>query len=204
MDKEFFLIRHAQSMGNIGMDRGYDPGLSPLGHAQAKHCGEVMKRFCDSDTLILSSPFERCLITAEAIASVSDLTVTIMPELHEHFAADWYPLKKVKFASLSEKASNHEFVAGDYDDEQWWPNYNEDQQNVNIRMAMVRNILSGGGYRNSKIVCVGHWASIAAIAELMVPNIDLLLVENAGITKINYINGKFLDEFVNGLCLQDS
>ena len=204
MDKEFFLIRHAQSMGNIGMDRGYDPGLSPLGHAQAKHCGQEMQRFCDSDTLILSSPFERCLITAEEIASESNLTVTIMPQLHEHFAAEWFPVRKVKFESLAEKASNHEFVLGEYDDVQWWPQVNEDQEDVNVRMAMLRNLLSGSAYVNSKIICVGHWASIAALAELMVPNIDLLLVENAGVTKINFINGKFQDEFVNGLCLQDS
>ena len=204
MNKEFFLIRHAQSMGNIGMDRGYDPGLSPLGHAQAKHCGEEMKRFCDSDTLILSSPFERCIITAEAIAKASNLTVTIFPSLHEHFAAEWFPVRKVKFASLAEKSSKHEFVIGAYDDNQWWPEVNEDQNDVNVRMAMVRNLLSGHSYENKKIICVGHWASIAALAELMVPNIDLLLVENAGVTKINFINGKFQDELVNALCLQDS
>ncbi len=203
MDKEFYLIRHAQSMGNIGMDRGYDPGLSPLGHAQAKNCGEEMKQFCDPDTLILSSPFERCIITAEAIAEVNGLKVTIMTDLHEHFAAEWFPVKKVKFESLKEKAAKHDLVTGEYDDSKWWPEVNEGYDDVNVRLAMLRNFLTkSSAFPNTKIVCVGHWASIAALAELMVPDIDFLFVENAGITKINYINGKFSDEFVNALCLQ--
>lgn len=203
MDKEFFLIRHAESMGNIGMDGSYDPGLSPLGHAQAKHCGKEMLRFCDSDTLILSSPFERCLLTAEAIAEESDLTIKIMALLHEHFAEEWFPIRKVKFESLSEKAAKHELVIGEYDDNRWWPEVNEDLKDVKVRMAMVRNVLTGREYNNSKIVCVGHWASIKPLAELMVPDIDFPYVENAGVTKINYISGKFQEEFVNGLCLQD-
>ena len=89
MDKEFYLIRHAQSMGNIGMDTGDDSDLSPLGHAQVKQCATFMQDYCDDTTLILSSPFERCLITAEAIAIENSLTIQIVVALHELFAKEW-------------------------------------------------------------------------------------------------------------------
>jgi broad specificity phosphatase PhoE len=202
MDKEFYLIRHAESMGNTGMDFGYDPGLSPRGHAQAKYCAEAMKQFTDPDTLLFSSPFERCLATAEAIAEVSGLKVTIMPALHEHFVAESFPIRKVKLESMKVKAQKHNFVTGVYDDSQWWPEKNEQREDLNIRMAMFRNQLTGPRFTASKIVCVGHLPSLLALAEAMVPD-EMFRFSNAGITKINYINGKFSDEFINSLCLQD-
>ena len=203
MDKEFFLIRHAESLGNIGLGGGYDPGLSPRGHAQASHCGEVMRPFCSPDTLILSSPFERCLMTSEIIAELSDLQVTIMPALHEHFAVESFPLRKVKFDSMRAKAEKHPLVTGIYDDTQWWPEENEQKEDLNIRMSIFRNNLIGPHFSAPEIICVGHLPSLIALAESMVPDINIERLDNCGVIKINYKNGKFSVEFVNALCLQD-
>jgi broad specificity phosphatase PhoE len=197
MDKEFYLIRHAQSMGNIGMDTGYDADLSPLGHAQAKQCATFMLDYCDDATLILSSPFERCLITAEAIAIRNSLTIKIIVALHELFAREWFPMKRVKLLSLAEKAKQHPLVIGDYDNHQWWPNDNETQQELEIRMAMLRNRLLSNTYDAAKIICIGHWASIASLAHAMVPDVDMPFVDNAAVTKIDYDDGEFLVDFIN-------
>jgi broad specificity phosphatase PhoE len=202
MNKEFYLVRHAESMGNTGMDGGYDPALSPLGYAQAKQCAENLKQFCEKDTLLFSSPFERCIMTAEAIAEATGLKVTIMPALHEYFNKESFPIHKIKLKSIKEKASRHHFLTGIYDDSQWWPEKNETLEDLKIRMAMFRNQITGPRFPVSKIVCVGHLPSLLALAEAMVPD-EIFRFPNAGINKINYINGKFSSEFINELCLQD-
>lgn len=198
MDKEFYLIRHAQSMGNIGMDAGDDPDLSPLGHAQAKQCASLMEGYCDQDTLLLSSPFKRCLQTSEAIAQANDLKIKMVPALHEFFAREWFPaMNKVKLLSLPEKAAKYPLVVGEYSDEQWWPSANETSQDVEIRMSMFRNRLLSSDFDVEKIICVGHWASIAALANAMVPGIEIPVVENAAVTTIKYEDGRFFENFVN-------
>ncbi len=199
MDKEFYLIRHAQSMGNIGLDTGSDPDLSPLGHAQAKQCATLMEEYCDDNTLILSSPFERCLVTSEAIAVKNSLKIKMVVALHEFFAREWFSMKRVKLLSLSEKAEKHPLIIGDYDNNQWWPDENESQQEVEVRMAMLRNRLVSGEYKSEKIICVGHWASIASLAYAMTPEIDLPFVENAAVTKIDFYDGEFTVDFINEL-----
>ena len=199
MDKEFYLIRHGESMGNVGLDTGNDPDLSPLGHAQAKQCASLMLDYCDEDTLLLSSPFERCLVTSEAIALKNSLQIQMVVALHEFFAREWFTMKRVKMLSLAEKAKKHPLVVGDYDNYQWWPDENETQNEVEIRMAMLRNRLVSGAYESEKIICVGHWASIAALAHAMVPEMDMPFVDNAAVTKIDFYDGEFSADFTNKL-----
>ena len=46
--RDFYFIRHAESLGNIGMDSGFDPDLSPAGYVQAAECSEFMRKHCES------------------------------------------------------------------------------------------------------------------------------------------------------------
>lgn len=197
MDKEFYLIRHGQSMGNVGMDSGSDPDLTPLGHAQASQCGTMMQDFCDSETLLFSSPFERCIRTAEAIAESNDLKIKLLPALHEFFSREWFVMNRVKLLSLPEKAAQHPLVEGYYFSEKWWPDDNETSEELDIRMAMLRNRLLSNEFDAEKIICVGHWASILGLANSMIPEIEIPVVENAAVTCIYYTDGEFSEEFVN-------
>ena len=198
-NKEFFLIRHAESMGNIGLDPGFDPLLSPLGHAQAQACAQLMREYCDECTLILASPFERCLMTADEIASASELTYTIEPDIQEYFKADWFPIKKVQFESLEQKAKKHPLASIEANaPSQWWPEKNESADEFYLRISMFRNhLINNSVFNAEKIVCIGHWASVQALAYSMVPNIDMPFVKNAAVTKINYSESRFNADFVN-------
>ncbi|MBN1863507.1 MAG: histidine phosphatase family protein [Victivallales bacterium] len=197
LDKIFYLVRHAESLGNIGIVAGWDPGLSPLGHAQARQCAEFMSCFDLSGAIVLSSPFERCLSTAEMIASENSLSVRIEVSLHELFAAEWFPVGQVKFRSLAEKASSHDLIEGDYPGGRWWPERNEGTGDVQVRMAIFRNRLLGAEFPFERIVCVGHWASVDALAASMVPGIVLDRVDNASVTQIFFSGGKLSTGFVN-------
>ena len=197
-DREFYLIRHGESLGNIGLDPGFDPALSPHGKAQARVCAEFLRQKLDSDTAILCSPFDRCVATAAEIAAETNLKIKLVPQLHELFDADWFPLKKVSLPTLREISEKYPHsVLPEASEERWWPNYNETWDDVDIRMASFRNRLIGDEFPYGSIVCVAHWASVQALANAMVPSLGLSFIPNASVTKINYKNSSFEAEMVN-------
>jgi len=194
--KTFFLIRHAESMGNVGMDNGCDPGLTPQGHAQARKCGEFMAQFCDAETQLLSSPFLRCVTTSKAIAEANGLKIRLVPALHELFLREWFPPASINFSSLREIAENHPLVIGKYDEIPWWPEDGETEFECIQRLAMFRNRLLGSEFPEDKIICVGHWASIEALTLSFCPEIHIPPVSNAGVTKIEWDGRKANAEMV--------
>ncbi|MCK5843387.1 MAG: histidine phosphatase family protein [Victivallales bacterium] len=186
--RQFYLIRHAESLGNIAMSGGGDPCLSPLGRAQAAHCAEVLAELIgDLKTVAISSPFERCLDTSEIIISQLENCegVGIEPALSESLGAYNLPMG-YKPAALDEKADQHSLAIGEYDHKQWWSMEVETEQSVSVRMSMLRNRLLGTEYDSEVVICVGHWPTIAALAIAMIPDIDMRKVENAAITKITH------------------
>ncbi|HBC87604.1 MAG TPA: hypothetical protein DCZ94_11665 [Lentisphaeria bacterium] len=187
MRKEFYLVRHAESLENIGIESTvFDPNLSPKGLWQKNKCAEFLKKYCSSRAILLSSPFLRCVVTAEAISQVLGTKIRLEPSLHEYFSATLFNIKKVKLSSLKKIASEHPLVAGDYSDDIWWPDVNEDRAMLEMRLAMFRNRLLGNEFNSDRIICVGHWASVEALAKALVPSMDILTVDNASVTRIDF------------------
>lgn len=202
MEREFYLVRHGESLGNIGLAAGFDSGLSPLGYVQSHECAEFLKSYCDADTLILSSPFRRCVCTAEAIAEKIGAAVRLEPALHEVFIAEWFPLKLVKLPALKKICSQHPLATGAYNGRRWWPDKNEDEHDLEMRMGMFRNRLLGKEFPNRKIICVGHWASIAALFKSFCPETDLPIVSNASVTRLDFDGAQCNPVFINKVSLQ--
>jgi len=187
MRKEFYIVRHAESMENIGIESSmFDPGLSRKGSGRRNKCAEFLKKYCNARTIILSSPFQRCVITSEAIASALGTKIRLEPALHEYFSTTLFNIKKVKLPSLRKIASAHPLVTGDYSDDKWWPDVNEDRAALEMRLAMFRNRLLGNEFNSDKIVCVGHWASVEALAKSLVPSMDIFTVENTSVIRIDF------------------
>ncbi len=198
MAKEFYLIRHAESMENIGIESSvYDPNLSPKGHWQKNKCAEFLKKNCGSNTILLASPFLRCVCTAEAVALALGVRIRLEPALHEYFSATLFNIRKVKLPSLKNIASWHPAVAGSYSNDKWWPDTNEDRAALEMRLAMFRNRLLGNEFPDGKIVCIGHWASVEALAKSMVPQMDLFTVDNAAVTRIDFDGRKCHPVYAN-------
>lgn len=73
-----FIVRHGERMDNTdpfwkekvpwGKERPYDPPLTEVGKCQATELGEVLKG--EHIRYVVSSPFFRCLQTAQQIANV--------------------------------------------------------------------------------------------------------------------------------------
>ena len=187
--RQFYLIRHAESLGNIALSGSVDAGLSPLGRSQAAHCSEVLTELIGlEETLVLSSPMERCLDTSEIIASKlrSCEEVKLEPILCESFGEYNLPMG-YKPDSLKTKTTRRDRVVGEYDDAQWWSMEHDTAESLAIRMAMLRNRLLGDrDFDFPVVVCVGHWPTIAALAKSMTSEAALRKVDNAAITKIIY------------------
>jgi len=80
---DLFLIRHAQSSNNAGPqeERVDDPGLTELGHRQARKLGEWIPKL--ELTRLITSPFLRCLQTTECVYESTGLLPEVWVDLHE-------------------------------------------------------------------------------------------------------------------------
>lgn len=174
-------------MENIGIESSvFDPGLSPKGLWQKNKCAEFLKKYCNSRTILLSSPFLRCVITSEAIAHTLGVKIRLEPALHEYFSAALFNIKKVKLPTLKKISAGHPAVTGAYSDDKWWPDSNEDRSALEMRLAMFRNRLLGSEFTSDRIICVGHWASVEALAKSLVPSMDVFTVDNVSVTRIDF------------------
>jgi broad specificity phosphatase PhoE len=198
-EQRFYLIRHGESLGNIGLDAGYDPALSPNGHAQVKKCAAFIRDICTGTGVIYTSPLERCIITAEAIYRATDFPVKLEPDLHEYFSFNMVHSKKLKFETLTEKKDKFKFLilpAG-YQD-QWWPSAGEKPSDLELRISIFRNRLLREERDTDNIICIGHWCSVKALAEAFIPGVELKYVANAAVTSIvKKEDGSFELDFVN-------
>lgn len=85
-----YLVRHGQSEALAGLTEDADCPLTQLGLAQAGAIAAALARSETSFALVLSSPFRRCLQTAEVIRRVTGSQAEIWPAIHEH-QGDPYP-----------------------------------------------------------------------------------------------------------------
>lgn len=88
------LVRHGQSEVLAGLSRVTDCGLTDLGREQSAAAAAALAE--SGVDFVLSSPYRRCLETAEAIRSATAAAAEIWPAMREHhpnpFAPGPWPL----------------------------------------------------------------------------------------------------------------
>jgi broad specificity phosphatase PhoE len=83
--EELIIIRHARSKHNIQKSDDLDDGISEFGERQARNVGKFFESSVDlSGYSFYTSPFLRCLQTADIISSYCDMQPIIMPQLREY------------------------------------------------------------------------------------------------------------------------
>ena len=89
MSRQLILVRHGQTLDNVaGIAQGWnDSALSEAGKTQVQHLAERLSAM--KPTGLYSSPLGRALATAEAIAAVTGLPITQLPELREMNYGGW-------------------------------------------------------------------------------------------------------------------
>ncbi len=94
---EVFLVRHAQTAGNLTGARLYDPELTELGREQARRLAAALR--AESPTLVAASPLRRALETATAVARACGAPLAAWNDLVE--INGWDPYRGCSRAELA-------------------------------------------------------------------------------------------------------
>lgn len=166
------LVRHGQSEFNVifgatRKDPGIiDPKLTEEGHRQAQAAGEQLRG--QGLTRIIVSPYTRTLQTADIIARILELPVTIDSLIREHafFSCDVGTPRSV----LSRDWPHLDFSQLP---ESWWPSDPESEEDVQARarsfhgrMAETRDW--------AEVLVVSHWGFIRGLTGHEAKNGEIL------------------------------
>ncbi len=163
------LVRHGESHFNRHFsatreDPGIrDPGLTREGLTQAREAARLVASLGRAKSIV-ASPYWRTLQTAEALAEILGLEVTVEPAVreHAHFTCDIGTPR----STLSSRWPGFRFGVLE---ERWWPDRSETEAEVLDRGdGYRRRVLSGGAW--SGTVVVTHWGFIRALTGHQVVN----------------------------------
>ncbi len=159
----FYLVRHAESELNAGLVVGPDCGLTTRGRSQAEAVGQQLAG--SGLTRILTSPYRRCLETAEAVRVACGAPGELFPAMHEHhhtpFAPGDWPLPAIE--ELGERFPDFAAPPGVRGNR--WAAVPEDRERQWRRVSgAVRALLErfGGG---ESVAIVSHHAPLSVFVQ---------------------------------------
>jgi broad specificity phosphatase PhoE len=166
------LMRHGQSHFNVHygktrQDPGLrDPGLTDLGRQQVADAARSLRQHPVRE--ILASPYTRALETAEIVADVLGLPVTVDPVVGERavFTCDIGTPRR----ALSERWPH---LTLDHLADEWWPTLEESETALDARCRTFRaRVAAGGAWQG--ILVVTHWGVIRALTGHRAENAELV------------------------------
>lgn len=162
------LIRHGQSEWNARYSHTRidpdipDPPLTPEGRRQVAAAAEALAAL-QIDRL-LASPYRRTLETADILAGLLSVPVTVEPLVRERaaFSCDIGTPRSVLAASWPQLAFDHV-------EEVWWPSGEESDTDLGLRCRRFRSAARRlQDFR--RVAVVTHWGFIRRIAGIEVRN----------------------------------
>jgi broad specificity phosphatase PhoE len=159
------LVRHGESELNAGVTDIVDCGLTELGRRQCEAAGRFLAQ--SGLTRVLTSPYRRCLETAQSLASATGAPIEALPLLHEHhhdpFPPGAWPLPAK--GDLVRVWPDVEFPAEM--SESRWATVPEDREAQWKRMSqVVRSILARFATApDAKVAVVTHQAPASAFVQ---------------------------------------
>lgn len=163
-----YIIRHAQSLGNLQQHRTPDDGLSPLGQQQAERIPAAFAGVPVS--VIFCSPFKRVIETATPLARAKGLRLTLVPELSEIFDAEErrdHPWEST--VQLETRYPHASFIYRHQPGNRWWPVWPEREEvevRQRVRQFYESDIAPLLG-TDTHVVVVGHGATTAQLKDLV-------------------------------------
>ena len=192
-----FILRHGESAWNREnrVQGRKDPGLSDEGKRQAEAAGKRLKK--EKISIVYSSNLKRCAQTARIIARRTGAEIKFEPDIQEIILGVWqgktidevkrlYPRSYAAWLKDPSKAR----IPG-------WEGVPKFRKRVN---RAFRSILEKNPVAN--VCVVTHWGVIAAhLAKTLDADFDRIFqrvrVDNCGISKISYLNGKAVIQCIN-------
>jgi broad specificity phosphatase PhoE len=164
MSRTLLLIRHGQIRANV-RGRWHGATDSPLTSAGRREAVRVARRITrDWSALgsIYSSPLQRCLDTADAIAASVGCPVLVEDDLREYSVGE---LEDCSFAALH---AQHDFFQRIRHDRDFAPRGGESLNGVARRVVAALQRIHASSGSTEPIAVVGHGAALAiALASLL-------------------------------------
>jgi broad specificity phosphatase PhoE len=169
------LIRHGQSEFNVvysvtRVDPGIrDPLLTETGRAQAREAASALAG--EGLARLIASPYTRALETAEIIAEILDLPITVDARVGERaaFACDIG-------SPLAQLRARWPRLTLDHLEEVWWPEHEESETALDRRCEGFRSAMAlAPDWASAGVVT--HWGFIRSLTGLTVPNGAVLRID---------------------------
>lgn len=165
---KLYVIRHAQSLLNIGIGKTPNVGLSDFGKVQA----DCIRRFFEEKAVdvIYCSPFKRVIETALPLAQDKGLPIILAPEMCEFFHEHALDYRDYQW-ELTHDITN-EFPLARFSDKQtapqWVPAWPEQQQDVTQRVTrFYENEIARHLNSDCNIIVFGHGATTGELKGLV-------------------------------------
>ena len=196
------IIRHAESLANIGKSTVIDCELSDLGATQVLHVARALQQI--GIDRVLSSPYRRALNTANGIATEANVPIEIMIGLHEHhpaaFPTEWPLLSRVEMAAHHPKVE----LADDFLDRDWHQPPESEQAAIERMSRTLDAIILKYGATATRLVAVTHGSPAGKLVQAFLGATDPVRAEvviaNASITTLEILGTK---RFLRGVNMTD-
>ncbi len=189
-----YLVRHAESLTNAQQGAGMNPTLSPLGIRQVQ---ALTHRFADAQfTALYSSPFRRCLETAEPLAAGKSCPIRIRPELHECYYLPQDRRLDTELPELSQVLAAHPRAAlcEDWRGPVSWPSVHETREDLFARMRGFAGYLKQRwGETDVAVLIISHGSPLAKLVDAWLTDVPgpsyRYAIDNATVTALRYEKG---------------
>jgi broad specificity phosphatase PhoE len=151
------LLRHGQIHANRkGLWHGStNSPLTWRGRRQARRTARFVERQHAPLAAIYTSPLERCVFTANAVAERLSVTPVVIPALTEYAIGDW------EGKAFRDLASDHEFVDRATADPHFAPPGGESLTDVTRRIVPAIRSIHETHDDDERVLIVGHGAALA-------------------------------------------
>lgn len=164
------LLRHGETVFNVvfgatRVDPGVrDPALTPRGREQAAAAAEALRG--QDIRRVIASPYRRALETADIVAGLLDLPVSVEPLIRERakFACDIGTARR-------ELALQWRHLALDHLEEVWWHETEETEESLAARCRAFCGAMAGVPDW-PHVAVVTHWGVIRSLTGLAVKNCE--------------------------------
>ena len=163
------LVRHGRVVDHL-LDGSEDPPLSDIGHAQAKAASAVLR-----GDYLATSPYRRCLETAEPIAAATGLEVVTVSEVGEVVPEEYDPDRRRTFL--------RDFMGGAWSGQPEW---------LCEWRRRVLDALGDLARRGDEVIVVSHYVAInvAAGAATSDDRTTVFHPTNCSISTFQLVDGK--------------
>ncbi|MCC2683532.1 MAG: phosphoglycerate mutase [Paenibacillaceae bacterium] len=167
-----YVIRHGESLGNIGQTEVANCDLSDRGKIQAERLVPFFEKI--ALTRIYSSPFKRTIQTALPLAGNKGLPIILVPDMREIFNQAWANLWEYDWEDCAEIESmfpGTKFIESHDKARQWWPAEAEEADHVQERTGrFLRQELLPLAGGNERVAVFGHGASTNQLRRQICPD----------------------------------